>query len=148
MPFFWNWTGKEAIKVFPWKWVIIGIASLLLLGAGTYGVYSYRSAIEERDQLKEQKRVVEEAFEAETQKSARLTRDMERMSDYMETAELARLQLENRLKTVATRKVKRDEKGNIAPDDDLLADLRGMFPPGSQAGAVRPDNTPAPAVPR
>ena len=128
MPFLWNWAGKEAIKAFPWKWAIIGVVSLVLLGAGGYAIYSYNSAIAERDRLAAEKRIVEEAFEKALHDNALLRANNERLANYMENAELARLQLENRLRAVATRKVKRDTQGNVAPDDPLLADLRGMFP--------------------
>ena len=128
MPFLWNWAAKETVKAFPWKWVLLGIASLLLLGAGAYAVYTYNTAIEERDKLAAEKRTVEEAFEKALHDNALLQVNNERLVNYMENAELARLQLENRLRAVATRKVKRDTQGNVAPDDPLLADLRGMFP--------------------
>jgi hypothetical protein len=128
LPFLWNWAGKEAIKAFPWKWVIIGVVSLVLLGAGGYAVYSYNSAIDERDRLAVEKRIVEEEYEKKLHENALLRANNERLVNYMENAELARLQLENRLRAVATRKVKRDTQGNVAPDDPLLADLRGLFP--------------------
>lgn len=128
MPFLWNWAGKEAIKAFPWKWVLIVLAVLFTVVAGWHVVSTYNSAIEERDKLAEEKRMVEEAFEKKLHENALLRVNNERLVNYMENAELARLQLENRLRAVATRKVKRDEKGDIAPDDPLLADLRGLFP--------------------
>lgn len=148
MPFLWNWAAAGAVKAFPWKWVIIGAVSLILLGAGAYAVLSYRSALGKVVKVEEEKRRVEEAFEVQLHENALLRTNNERLANYMENAELARLQLENKLKTVATRKVKRDEKGNVAPDDPLLVDLRGMFPPGGQAGAIRPNDPAGPSVSR
>lgn len=148
LPFFWNWAAKETVKALPWKWAIIGAVALFIGVAGWYTVYSYRAAVEKVVKVEEEKRRVEEAFEAKLHENALLRVNNERLANYMENAELARLQLENRLKTVATRKVKRDETGNVAPDDPLLVDLRGMFPARSQAGPVRADDPAGPAVPR
>ena len=139
---------RKIAERIPLRWVIIGAVALFIGVSGWYAVYSYRSAVEKVVKVEEEKRRVEEAFESQLHENALLQTNIVRMSNYMENAELARLQLENKLKTVATRKVKRDETGNIAPDDPLLVDLRGMFPASGQAGSVRADDPAGPAVSR
>lgn len=128
MPFLWNWAGKGVIKAFPWKWIIVGAVALFIGVAGWYAVYSYQGAIEDREKAVAEKQATEAELLAAKERESNLLHDRERLTEYMAAVEMQRQIAEAKLKSVATRKVKRDEKGDIAPDDPLLADLRGLFP--------------------
>lgn len=140
---------KKTIDSIPWRWVLIGLATVLIGVAGWYAVHSYRQEVAARVVAEKRAAEVEEDLQKERATSGRLRTDIDRMTEYMVNAEMRRLQRDAQLRKLAARRTKRDATGDIAPDDELISDLNGLFSaPAAAAGAVQTRYSAGAAVPR
>lgn len=100
---------------------------LLLIGTGSAAVLSYnhfvsKSAIQ-AEQIKAQKEQIavrDSVINDQMQRQVELKR-------YQQEADQRSIASENRIKQILSMRSVRDEKGNIAPSDPILAGLNGMY---------------------
>lgn len=138
--------AKKIAEKIPWKWILIGVATLVLVAGVFYTVHCYNAAIREAQEAKQKLKAVQGELDLEQAKSARLQQDLADLKIYYTARESRQEKAATRRSQVLSRKEKTDEKGNIAADDPTLTDLNRLFP-GDQNGDDTSDNSDSPSLP-
>lgn len=110
-------SGVSGINV---KLIAIVIAIATMIGLGSAAVLTYRSAILKSDRLEaENAALISLAIKQKA--------NSQKLVSYQNELLKLNAKYKEKVKTILVERSKRDEEGNITPDDPILRRLNGMF---------------------